>query len=96
MSKVLSEDDDAFYLFFSERIKGQERVDYQGTATVWLTTTEMGFSLIEKPNEIECTKNVRDGKVSDRYLALVISRFAIEILANVATESDPWISKPKM
>ena len=71
-------------------------MDYQGTATVWLTTTEMGFSLIEKPNEIECTKNVRDGKVSDRYLALVISRFAIEILANVATESDPWISKPKM
>jgi hypothetical protein len=69
-------------------------VDYQGTATVWLTTTEMGFSLTEKPNEIECTKNVRDGKVSDRYLALVISRFAIEILANVATESE--ISKPKM
>jgi hypothetical protein len=37
----------------------------EGTATVWLTTTEMGFSLTEKPNEIECTKVVRDGKVND-------------------------------
>ena len=60
----------------------------EGTSTVWLTTTEMGFSLTEKPNEIECTKDVRDGKISDRYLAPAISRFAIEILANVATEAD--------
>ncbi len=60
----------------------------EGTATVWLTTTEMGFSLTEKPNEIECTKDVRDGKISDRYLAPAISRFVIEILANVATETD--------
>jgi hypothetical protein len=36
----------------------------EGTAMFWLTTTEMGFSLTEKPNEIECTKDVRDGKVS--------------------------------
>jgi hypothetical protein len=57
-------------------------------ATVWLTTTEMGFSLTDKPNPIECTKDVRDGKVSDRYLAPAISRFAIGILANVATEAD--------
>jgi len=45
-------------------------------------------SLTHEPNAIECTKDVRDGKVSDRYLAPAISRFAIEILANVATEAD--------
>jgi hypothetical protein len=60
----------------------------EGIATVWLTTTEMGFSLTDEPNAIECTKDVRDGRVSDRYLAPAISRFAIEILANVATEAD--------
>ena len=37
----------------------------EGISAVWLTTTEMGFSLTEKPNEIECTKVVRDGKVND-------------------------------
>jgi hypothetical protein len=60
----------------------------EGIATVWLTITEMGFSLTDEPNAIECTKDVRDGKVSDRYLAPAISRFAIEILANVATGAD--------
>jgi hypothetical protein len=37
----------------------------EGIATVWLTTTEMGFSLTDEPNAIECTKDVRDVKVSD-------------------------------
>jgi hypothetical protein len=60
----------------------------EGIATVCLTTTEMGFSLTDEPNAIECTKDVRDRKVSDRYLAPAISRFAREILANVATEAE--------
>ena len=37
----------------------------EGIATVWLTTTEMGFSLTDEPNAIECTKDVRDVQVSD-------------------------------
>ena len=45
-------------------------------------------SLTHEPNAIEFTKDVRDGKVSDRYLDPAISRFAIEILSNVATEAD--------
>jgi hypothetical protein len=47
----------------------------EGVATVWLTTAEMGFSLTDEPNEILCPKDVREGKVSDRYLAPAISRF---------------------
>jgi len=55
----------------------------EGVATVWLTTAEMGFSLTEEPNEILCPKDVREGKVSDRYLAPVISRFVTSTLAEV-------------
>ena len=47
-----------------ELITKKDQLD-QGIATIWVTTTEMGFSLTVEPNEIECTKDVRDGKVSD-------------------------------
>ena len=45
-------------------------------ATIWLTTAEMGFSLTAEPNEITCPQDAREGKVSDRFLAPAISRFA--------------------
>jgi hypothetical protein len=31
----------------------------EGVATVWLTTSEMGFSLTEEPHEILCPKDVK-------------------------------------
>jgi hypothetical protein len=55
----------------------------EGVATVWLTTAEMGFSLTDEPNEILCPKDIREGKVSDRYLAPAISRFVTSTLAEV-------------
>jgi hypothetical protein len=62
----------------------------EGVVTVWLTTTEMGFSLTDEPNEILCPKDVREGKVSDRYLAPAISRFVTSTLAKagVGVEMD--------
>jgi hypothetical protein len=63
----------------------------EGVATVWLTTAEMGFSLTDEPNEILlCPKDVRKGKVSDRYLAPAISRFVTSALAKagVGVEMD--------
>jgi hypothetical protein len=60
-----------------------------GIATVWLTTTEMGFSLTDEPNAIVCNKDVRDGKVSDQYLAPAISRFAINFLCDKFS-SECW------
>ena len=48
----------------------------------------MGFSLTEEPNEILCPKDVREGKVSDRYLAPVISRFVTSTLAEVGGGAD--------
>ena len=50
-------------------------------ATVWLTTSEMGFSLTDEPNTVPCPKDVREGKVCDRYLAPAISEFVISTLA---------------
>jgi hypothetical protein len=32
-------------------------------ATVWLTTSEMGFSLTDDPNTVLCPKDVREGEV---------------------------------
>jgi hypothetical protein len=55
----------------------------EGVATVWLSTAEMGFSLTDEPNEILCPKDIREGKVSDRYLAPAISRFVTSTLAEV-------------
>jgi hypothetical protein len=57
----------------------------EGVAMVWLTTAEMGFSLTDEPNEILCPKDVREGKVSDRYLAPAISRFV------TSTQAKPGI-----
>ncbi len=36
----------------------------EGTATIWLTTAEMGFSLTEELNAVVCTKDVKEGKVN--------------------------------
>jgi hypothetical protein len=60
----------------------------EGVATVWLTTAEMGFSLTD--DEILCPKDVREGKVIDRYLAPAISRFVTNTLAKagVGVEMD--------
>ena len=60
----------------------------EGVATVWLTTAEMCFTLTDEPNAILCPRDVRDGKVSDRYLAPAISRFAVSIQANVGTGAE--------
>ena len=51
-------------------------------ATIWLTTAEMGFSLTAEPNEITCPQDAREGKVSDRFLAPAISRFATGVLTD--------------
>ena len=32
-------------------------------ATVWLTTSEMGFSLTDNPTTVLCPKDVREGEV---------------------------------
>ena len=54
-------------------------------ATVWLTTSEMGFSLTDNPTTVLCPKDVREGEVCDRYLAPAISEFVTNTL--VKTES---------
>jgi hypothetical protein len=51
-------------------------------ATIWLTTAEMGFSLIAESNEVTCPQDAREGKVSDRFLAPAISHFATSVLAD--------------
>ena len=57
----------------------------------------MGFSLMDEPNTVICTKDVKEGKVCDRYLAPAISEFVTSTL--VKTEigagmdqqvSDVW------
>jgi hypothetical protein len=58
-------------------IKAQSAVDI---ATIWLTTADMGFSLTTESNEVTCPKDAREGKVSDRFLAPAISRFATSVL----------------
>ena len=40
----------------------------------------MGFSLTAEPNEITCPQDAREGKVSDRFLAPAVSRFATSVL----------------
>ena len=74
------------------RLRSEEEV-----ATVWLTTSEMGFSLTDEPNTVVCPKDVREGKVCDRYLAPAISEFVTNTLTktDVGTEtgqqsSDVW------
>ena len=50
----------------------------EGTATIWLTTAEMGFSLTEEQDEVVCARDVKEGKIADRFLAPAISRFATD------------------
>ncbi len=49
-----------------------------GIATIWLTTAEMGFSLTEEQDEVVCSKDVKEGRITDRFLAPAISRFATD------------------
>jgi hypothetical protein len=49
-----------------------------GIATIWLTTAEMGFSLTEEQDEVVCAKDVKEGRITDRFLAPAISRFATD------------------
>jgi hypothetical protein len=49
-----------------------------GTAAIWLTTTEMGFSLTEEQDKVVCAKDVKEGKITDRFLAPAISRFVTD------------------
>jgi len=49
-----------------------------GIATIWLTTAEMGFSLTEEQDEVVCAKDVKAGRITDRFLAPAISRFATD------------------
>ena len=60
----------------------------EGTATIWLTTAEMGFSLTEEQDAIVCTNDVKEGKVNDRYLAPAVSRFAADMRKKVGTGAD--------
>ena len=46
-------------------------------AKVWLTTAEMGFSLTDEEHMVVCPKDLREGTITDRYLAPAITRFAI-------------------
>ena len=48
----------------------------------------MGFSLTDEPNEILCPKDIREGRVSDRYVAQAISRFVTSTLAEVGGEAE--------
>jgi len=49
-----------------------------GTAAIWLTTAEMGYSLTEEQDEVVCAKDVKEGRITDRFLAPAISRFATD------------------
>jgi hypothetical protein len=51
----------------------------EAVATIWLTTTDMGFALTDEQHMLLCPKDAREGKVIDRYLATAISKFAIDI-----------------
>jgi len=49
-----------------------------GIAAIWLTTAEMGFSLTEEQDEVVCAKDGKEGKITGRFLAPAISRFATD------------------
>jgi hypothetical protein len=48
-------------------------------AKIWLTTAEMGFSLTNEEHIVVCPKDIRQGTISDRYLAPAITKFAIKV-----------------
>jgi hypothetical protein len=62
-------------------------------ATVWLNTTEMGFLRTDESHMVMCSRDVREWKVTDRYLAPSISKFAIAIQA--AEEREPTMDPRK-
>ena len=101
--RYLTTDDDANrgdILLTMEQVKKVITVKLRSeeeVATIWLTTSEMGFSLMDEPNTVVCTKDVKEGKVCDRYLAPAISKFVTNTLTktNIGTEtgqqtSDIW------
>jgi len=48
-------------------------------AKVWLTTADVVFSLTDEDHMVVSSKDLREGKIADRYLAPAISRFAIKV-----------------
>jgi hypothetical protein len=48
-------------------------------AKVWLTTAEMGFTLTDEEHMVVCPKDIREGTITDRYLAPVITKFTIKV-----------------
>jgi hypothetical protein len=46
---------------------------------VWLTTADVVFSLTDEDHMVVSSKDLREGKIADRYLAPAISRFAIKV-----------------
>jgi hypothetical protein len=48
-------------------------------ARAWVTTAEMDFSLTDEEHMVVCPKDLREGTITDRYLAPVITRFAIKV-----------------
>jgi len=60
----------------------------EGTATIWLTTAEMGFSLTEEQDDVVCTKDVKAGKITDRFLVPAISRFAADTRRKAGTGAN--------
>jgi hypothetical protein len=48
-------------------------------AKVWQSTAEMGFSLTDEEHMVVCPKDLREGTITDRYLAPAITRFAIKV-----------------
>jgi hypothetical protein len=57
----------------------------RGDVIIWLTTAEMGFSLTEEQDEVVCAKDVKEGKITDRFLAPAISRFATDTRRKAGT-----------
>ena len=58
----------------------KEQLD-ESVATVWLTTSELGFSLTDESQMDICSRDVKEGKVTDRYLAPAISKSSVAIQA---------------
>jgi hypothetical protein len=44
-------------------------------AKVWLMTAKKGFSLTDEDQMVVCPKDLREGTITDRYLAPAITRF---------------------
>jgi hypothetical protein len=59
-----------------------------GIAAIWLTTAEMGFSLTEEQDEVVCAKDVKAGRITDRFLAPAISRFATDTRRKAGTGAN--------